>query len=704
MKKRVLIFFIAVCLVLSVFTVISCKDKKQNIICDDATFEYDGAGKRIFAVNDINKDFSYRYVGDGFDYYSERPPAEPGKYKVIITKEGYNDKTVYLTITTPLLTDKNANIVGISQEKSEVLVPESINGASVKEIISLKSQRIERLVLSKSITSVDGLELKDGAVVKLSNTSVKFDSDQNLSRYLIELSGGEIDENFFANNETIERIKLTDKTAGLKNALAKSGISDLILSGATYLDEDVSALVEQITLDNVSSLRNTVVIPQTVLKTLEIKSDYFIDYQESDFGCFENADTIVLGKNVCINDSVNSDCLSGKTLTFKDGVTVLEDADFSFVEFGKIIIPDCVTDISGALFKDNSMLTEVVLGKGVAVLPDNIFNNCEALSKINLENVKAIGDYSFQNTLSLSEVEFSDKLEEIGEFVFASAALKNVSLAACENLTEIPQGAFYGCKDLTEIASGDNIKYIGDNAFASTELESFQMPQKTESLGKYVFSNSKLKTFKANALLKEIPEGCFSVCERLTEVVLNEGLEKISAYSFSMCYSLESLEIPSTVTQIVKAQIDNGTKLILKGNNFKKEGNYTLTADGERVVHYYGNENELVLPDSVKYVDDYALGSVLYRKITLSRGLLELETSAMQFHHIVVPDGMETLPNIKPAKCEILEFAGETPPVCNKEILVSSDKILIPYHSEQAYKDYFAQFLTSEQMDKVKVY
>lgn len=704
MKKRFLVFFIAVCLALSVFTVISCNDKKQDIICDDATFEYDGAGKRIFAVNDINKDFSYRYVGDGFDYDSERPPADPGRYKVIITKEGYNDKTVYLTITTPLLTDENANIVGISQEKREVLVPESIDGAAVKEIISLKSQSIEKLVLSKSITSVDGLELMDGATVKLSTTSVKFASDQNLSRYLIELSGGEIDEDFFANNETIEHIKLTEKTTGLKNALAKSGISELILSGATYLDEDVSAFVEQITFNNVSSLESTVVVPQTVLKTLEIKSDYFIDYRESDFGCFENVDTIVLGKNVCINDTANSDCLRGKTLTFKDGVTALDNADFSFVEFGKIIIPDCVTDISGALFKDNSLLTEVVLGKGVTVLPDNIFNNCGALSKINLENVKVIGDYAFQNAVYLSEVEFSDKLEEIGEFAFASAALKNVSLADCENLTEIPQGAFYGCKDLTEIAPGDNIKCIGDNAFASTALESFQMPQKTESLGKYAFSNSKLKIFKANALLKEIPEGCFNVCEGLTEVVLNEGLEKISAYSFTMCYSLESLEIPSSVTQIVKAQIDNGTKLILKGNNFKKEGNYTLTADGERVVHYYGNENELVLPDSVKYVDDYALGSVLYRKITLSRGLLELETSAMQFHHIVVPDGMETMPNIKPAKCEILEFAGETPPVCNKEIIVNSDKILIPYHSEQAYREYLAQFLTGEQMEKVDTY
>ena len=704
MKKPILILFIAICLILSVFTAVGCKDGKQNIVCDDAAFEYDGTEKAIVAANDTNKDFSYRYEGDGFDYDSERPPVEPGKYKVNIEKDGYNAKTVYLTITTPLLTDGNGDVVGISEERREVLVPGSINGVSIRHIKSLKSQSTETLTLGVNVESAGGLEIKEGATVKMQSASVKFAADQDMSKYVVELTGGEIRNDFFADNKTVQRVRLTGKTSGLKTALEKSGISELILSGNAKLTEDVSAQVKKITLDNVSSLTETVTVFQSVLKTLEITADDFTEYKESDFACFENAETIALGENVSINDAAYSECLSGKTLTFKDGVTAIKNADFSFVGFGRIIIPDSVTDISGAVFNDNSLLTEVVLGKGVDVLPDNIFYNCTELVKINLENVKEIGGYALSGAAALSEVGFSDKLEKIGEFAFSDTALKRASLETCENLTEIPQGAFYGCKDLIEITLGDNIKFIGDNAFASTALESFQMPLKTERLGKYAFSHSKLKTFKANALLKEIPEGCFSVCEELAEVVLSEGLEKISDYSFTMCYSLESLEIPSTVTQIINAQIDNATKLILKSDNFVQNGNYTLTADGERLVHYYGYENEYVLPDGVKYVDGFTLGNLAYKKITLSGSLLKLETSATKIHHIVVPEGMETLPDIRPVECDVLEFRAAKPPVCGKEIIVNSKKILVPSGSEQAYKEYFAQFLSAEQMEKVETY
>lgn len=178
----------------------------------------------------------------------------------------------------------------------------------------------------------------------------------------------------------------------------------------------------------------------------------------------------------------------------------------------------------------------------------------------------------------------------------------------------------------------------------------------------------------------------------------------ILSCSFTLCHSLKSLEIPSTVTQIVNAQIDNNTKLILKGDNFIEVGNYTLTADGEMVVHYYGNENEYVLPETVKYVNDYVPFNLHYGKITFSSGLLDLgNTACTRINHIVIPEGMQTLPDMKPKNCEILQFLGETPPVCDNEILINAEKILIPSQSENIYKEYFAQFLTDKQMAKIQL-
>lgn len=603
-----------------------------------------------------------------------------------------------------MITDENANIVGISEEKREVVIPNSINGIEVKEIKALKAQCIEKLVLSRNIVKVGNLDIKEGATVKLPSASVKFSDDQDLSKYLIEIQGGKISEDFFSDNKTLKRIKLTDKTIGLKTALERAGISELILGGAIYLNEDVSAFIEKMTLDSVNSLENTVITPQQSLKTLEIRSDYFIEYEEEDFVCFQNVDTIVLGENVTICEKYISECLRGKTLTFTNEVTSLENADFRKVEFSKIIIPDSVTDISGAQFGNNEYLKDVVLGKGITVLPDNIFEYCTLLSNINLKNVTKIGDYAFRNAVALSEAEFSNKLQNIGEFAFSGSALTSVMLSDCENIIEIPQGAFSSCINLIEVVLGDNIKSIGDFAFSNTAIEIFQLPQNTDYLGKHVFSGSKLKVFNSNSLLKEIPDACFNNCVDLAEVNLCEGLERILSCSFTLCHSLKSLEIPSTVTQIVNAQIDNNTKLILKGDNFIEVGNYTLTADGERVVHYYGNENEYVLPETVKYVNDYVPFNLSYGKITFSSGLLDLgNTACTRINHIVIPEGMQTLPDMNPKNCEILQFLGETPPVCDNEILINAEKILIPSQSENIYKEYFAQFLTNKQMAKIEL-
>ncbi|KAL7528088.1 hypothetical protein ACHAXR_002260, partial [Thalassiosira sp. AJA248-18] len=57
-------------------------------------------------------------------------------------------------------------------------------------------------------------------------------------------------------------------------------------------------------------------------------------------------------------------------------------------------------------------------------------------------------------------------------------------------------------------------------------------------------------------------------CSNLREVVLNEGLEKIGQYSFN-CKSLESIKIPSTVSEVgfffVLLQVNEELKKIERG-------------------------------------------------------------------------------------------------------------------------------------------
>ena len=58
------------------------------------------------------------------------------------------------------------------------------------------------------------------------------------------------------------------------------------------------------------------------------------------------------------------------------------------------------------------------------------------------------------------------------------------------------------------------------------------------------------------SMVIEINERTFKDCTQLREVVLNEGLKKIGVLAFDGCELLESITLPSTVTDIGNAFCD----------------------------------------------------------------------------------------------------------------------------------------------------
>ena len=51
-------------------------------------------------------------------------------------------------------------------------------------------------------------------------------------------------------------------------------------------------------------------------------------------------------------------------------------------------------------------------------------------------------------------------------------------------------------------------------------------------------------------LLLRLEDDAFRNCKKLREVALNEELQKIGAWSFWACKSLESITLPSTVVEV----------------------------------------------------------------------------------------------------------------------------------------------------------
>ena len=72
--------------------------------------------------------------------------------------------------------------------------------------------------------------------------------------------------------------------------------------------------------------------------------------------------------------------------------------------------------------------------------------------------------------------------------------------------------------------------------------------------------NTKIERITIPATIKKIPNYAFYKCTKLSEVVLNEGLERIGAYAFDGC-KLKTLIVPSTCTVIENSAFEYNSEL-----------------------------------------------------------------------------------------------------------------------------------------------
>lgn len=157
----------------------------------------------------------------------------------------------------------------------------------------------------------------------------------------------------------------------------------------------------------------------------------------------------------------------------------------------------------------------------------------------------------------------------IGKACFANGDI--VSVVCPDTLVEIREDAFGNCWDMVKIELNNGLNSIGDFAFSSNSLEEIELPDSVEKLGKLALA-ANLKSVKFSSALSEISEGCFCMCKfesvtvpstvkvigeqayvscySLKEVIIEEGVEKIEDDAFRDCKEIESIVIPSTVTEI----------------------------------------------------------------------------------------------------------------------------------------------------------
>ena len=193
-------------------------------------------------------------------------------------------------------------------------------------------------------------------------------------------------------------------------------------------------------------------------------------------------------------------------------------------------------------------LTNVLLPDTLGIIGNNVFNNCNKLTSIDLKNVTTIGSYAFNDCNSLSNIDLKN-ITTIGGYGFSGCtSLSSVDLSS---VTSIGRFGFNGCTALTGSISSTNITSIDYGAFKNTAITSVNVPNATiANNGSGAFKDcTSLTTAIVGVLNGSTSGNAFENCTALTTATINGGTN-IPRSSFKNCTSLTTVNLPNTITTI----------------------------------------------------------------------------------------------------------------------------------------------------------
>ncbi len=265
--------------------------------------------------------------------------------------------------------------------------------------------------------------------------------------------------------------------------------------------------------------------------------------------------------------------INGRTIT-AIGKDVFKNSNISSVE-----IPATVTRIEDRAFMGSMNLNTVVfLGEDVA-LGNSVFAECGNLSRVTLPSgLTEIKANDFSQCLSLSGISLPSTLTAIGEGAFEGSGLMQVSIPA--SVETIGKNAFANCvNNMAFYVENNNPNYKRDSHYAlysrdgseliafpiKSETRSYTIPDGVTVIGELAFAkNTTLQQVTLPSSVREIGPYAFSDCTSLAHANLNAGLETIGTLAFKNCTALKEITIPSTVTEFDSAFYNCGlTNVIL---------------------------------------------------------------------------------------------------------------------------------------------
>lgn len=231
----------------------------------------------------------------------------------------------------------------------------------------------------------------------------------------------------------------------------------------------------------------------------------------------------------------------------------------------KIAIPKAVTSIGNRAFYQDDKLFMVYMKDAdyseLTSIGDEAFYECKALVQFCSDTafvipgkLKTIGAKAFYKCQSITDVDFNESVEEMGEGVFEDcSSLKSVTLSSL--LQDIPKAAFKGCNNLVRVVFKAGNKTIGESAYES--------------------------------------------CVKLGGIELAYSIAKIDKRAFYGCTRLVSVEIPNGGVEFIGDEV------------FPNVSTLTLVGINDSNVEVYAKKNGIKFAGYKSYQSEYYIYTTL---------------------------------------------------------------------------------------------
>ncbi len=287
--------------------------------------------------------------------------------------------------------------------------------------------------------------------------------------------------------------------------------------------------------------------------------------------------------NICVvigDDGAKGDITFLKEVEFNDGMHTVTGV------CGSGDYKDITGHKNG--FSGNENITSITFAPGSQItwIGDHAFKSCKKLNTINgvpdvLNEIKSwcfedtglesvdlsntaitiINDGAFYNNKSLTSVKLPKGLENFWDQAFQGCtALNNIVMPS--TVVGIYNNVFEGCTSLSNVTFNDSYTTLGHHVFKNCPLAAVTFPNSLKSIGEYAFENTKLNTVDlSNTQITSIPNGCFFICENLSDVKLPKDLTDIGNNAF-ISTPIASITFPSSLQKIgdcafQKAKLEN---------------------------------------------------------------------------------------------------------------------------------------------------